>query len=62
LTIPRTLVLQAIAATASLLQDSEPAVRQQAASTLSLQASRSVFNRFRIAAQPGVTQALVSTL
>jgi hypothetical protein len=52
--------LQAVAATASLLQDSDAAVRQQAASALSLQASRSVFNRFRIAAHPGITQALVS--
>jgi hypothetical protein len=53
-------VLQAIAATVALLQDADSAVRQQAASTLSLQASRSIFNRFRIAAQPGVTLALVS--
>jgi hypothetical protein len=53
-------VLQAVAATANLLHDSDAAVRQQAASALSLQASRSVFNRFRIAAQPGVTHSLVS--
>ena len=52
--------LQAIASAAAALQDDDPAVRQQAASALSLQAGRSAFNRFRIAVHPGVIDDLVS--
>ncbi|WIA24108.1 hypothetical protein OEZ85_013708 [Tetradesmus obliquus] len=55
-------VLQTIASTAAALQDPDPAVRQQAASALSLQAGRSAFNRFRIAVHPSVIDDLVSLL
>ncbi|WIA44593.1 hypothetical protein OEZ86_007314 [Tetradesmus obliquus] len=58
----RQLTAETIASTAAALQDPDPAVRQQAASALSLQAGRSAFNRFRIAVHPGVIDDLVSLL
>uniref|UniRef100_A0A383VBB7 Vacuolar protein 8 n=1 Tax=Tetradesmus obliquus TaxID=3088 RepID=A0A383VBB7_TETOB len=58
----RQLTAETIASTAAALQDPDPAMRQQAASALSLQAGRSAFNRFRIAVHPGVIDDLVSLL
>eukprot|EP00775_Hariotina_reticulata_P007270 gene7270-7483_t len=45
-----------------LLHDADPAVCQNAASTLSLLASRSVFNQFRIGCEQGVVAGLVQLL